>query len=287
MKPMLAKIGDESILATPGYIYEPKLDGIRALLHVGKTVWFESRNGKDLTERFFNIQMPPIKAASCVIDGEIVAYDDKGNPDFNCLQHDAPAVYVAFDILEKDGGNLRRKPLMQRKKILRETLKENATVQLIFYTEQGKKLWNSMKKRKLEGVIAKKKDSVYQEGKRSDSWLKIKLTQTVDAIVIGFTETKRKISSLALGLYDDGDIQFIGKVGTGFDDAFIVGFRPQLEKFKTTKSRERLPEEIIAVKPRFVAEVEYLEFTPDRKLRAPVFKRLRDDKEISECRFPE
>jgi bifunctional non-homologous end joining protein LigD len=287
VKPMLAKIGDETILTTPGYIYEPKLDGIRALLHVGKTAWFESRNGKDFTERFSNIRIPPIRVVSCVIDGEIVAYDDKGNPDFNCLQHDAPAVYVAFDILEKNGRNLQGKPLMQRKEILQTTLKENATVQLIFYTEQGKKLWNSMKKRKLEGVIAKKKDSVYQEGKRSESWLKIKLTQTVDAIIIGFTETKRKISSLALGLYDDGDIQFIGKVGTGFDDAFIEGFWPQLEKFKTTKSRERLPEEIIPVKPRFVAEVEYLEFTPDRKLRAPVFKRLRDDKEISECRVPE
>jgi bifunctional non-homologous end joining protein LigD len=286
MKPMLAKIGDEKDLEKPGYIYEPKLDGIRALLHYGKNPTFESRNGKDLTARFSNIRLPTIKASTCIIDGEIVAYDRKGNPDFNLLQNDAPAVFVAFDILEKDGMNLQNKPLMDRKKILQETLKENATVQLIFYTEQGKKLWSAMKKRGTEGVIAKKKDSVYLDGKRSDSWVKIKFLKTVDAIVIGFTETKRKISSLALGLYDDENITFIGKVGTGFNEQFIERFYPQLERIRTTKNSGVLPKEIIPVKPRFVAEIQYLEFTPDCKLRAPVFKRLRDDKEVSECQFP-
>jgi bifunctional non-homologous end joining protein LigD len=283
---MLAKIGDDTVLDVSGYIYEPKLDGIRALLHYGKNPTFESRNGKDLTTRFSTIHLPNLKASTCVIDGEIVAYDSKGNPDFNLLQNDGPTVFVAFDILEKDGVNLQTKPLMDRKKILRQTLKENATVQLIFYTEHGKKLWAAMKKRGTEGVIAKKKDSVYQQGTRSDSWVKVKFLKTVDAIVIGFTETKRKISSLALGLYDDGNITFIGKVGTGFNEQFIEKFYPQLVKIKTTMKNEALPKEIIPVKPRFVAEVEYLEFTPDCKLRAPVFKRLRDDKEASECRFP-
>ena len=287
MRPMLAKIGDEKDLQRPGFIYEPKLDGIRALLHYGKNPTFESRNGKDLTSRFSGIRLPPIKASSCVIDGEIVAFDSKGNPDFNLLQNDGQAVFVAFDILEKDGTNLRDKTLMERKKVLRATLKENATMQRIVFTEQGKKLWSAMKKRGAEGVIAKKKDSAYEEGKRSDSWLKIKFLQTVEAIVIGFTEAKRKISSLALGLYDDGRIVFIGKVGTGFDEAFIDYFYPKLEKIKITRKGDELPKEIIPVKPRFVAEVEYLEFTPDRKLRAPVFKRLRDDKDTTECKFPE
>ena len=287
MKPMLAKIGDESILGKPGYIYEPKLDGIRALLSIGKTASFQSRNGKDLTERFSAIQIPSIHATSCVFDGELVAYDDKGNPDFNCLQHGAPAVYVIFDILEKDGVSLRDEPLMRRKEILHKTLKENSTVQLITYTEQGKRLWSLMKKRGVEGVIAKKKDGTYLEGKRSESWMKVKLIQTVDAIVVGFTSTRREISSLALGLYDEGDILFIGKVGTGFDEAFIEGFWPKLEKIKTKKTQVVLPKEIQPVRPRYVAEVEYLEFTPDRKLRAPVFRRLREDKEIHECTFPE
>jgi bifunctional non-homologous end joining protein LigD len=287
MKPMLAKIGDKKDLERPGYIYEPKLDGIRALLHYGKNPTFESRNGKDLTARFSNIGLPLIKASTCVIDGEIVAFDRKGNPDFNLLQNNGQAVFVAFDILEKDGVNLRNKPLMERKKVLQATLKENATVQLIFYAEEGKKLWSAMKKRGAEGVIAKKKDSVYQVGKRSDSWVKIKFLQTVDAIVIGFTETKRKISSLALGLYDDGTITFVGKVGTGFDEQFIEKFYPQLIKNKTIKRGYGLTKEIISVKPRFVAEIKYLEFTPDCKLRAPVFIRLRDDKDVSECRFPE
>ncbi len=287
MKPMLAKIGDESILEKPGYIYEPKLDGIRALLTIGKTTSFQSRNGKDLTERFSAIQIPAIQATSCVLDGELVAYDDKGNPDFNCLQQGAPAVYVAFDILEKDGVSLRDQPLMRRKEILRKIVKENPTVQLITYTEQGKKLWSLMKRRGIEGVIAKKKDSTYLEGKRSESWMKIKLTQTVDAIVVGFTRTKREISSLALGLYESGNILFIGKVGTGFNETFIEDFLPKLEKIKLKKTQMVLPTGIQPVRPRYVAEVDYLEFTPDRKLRAPVFKRLRDDKEIHECTFPE
>lgn len=286
MKPMLAKIGDATMLGMPGYIYEPKLDGIRALLHYGKNPTFESRNGKNLTARFSTIRLPALKASTCIIDGEIVAYDSKGNPDFNLLQNDGPAVFVAFDILEKDGMNLQNRPLMERKKILRGTIKENETVQLIFFTEQGKKLWSAMKERGTEGVIAKKKDSVYQQGKRSDSWVKIKFLKTVDAVVIGFTETRRKISSLALGLYDDGEMTFIGKVGTGFDEQFIERFYPQLVKIKTAKKNEALPKEIIPVKPRFVAEVEYLEFTPDCRLRAPVFKRLRDDKKVSECKFP-
>jgi len=209
MRPMLAKTGDETYLDKAGYIYEPKLDGIRAVLFYGKNPTFKSRNGKDLTERFSGIRLPPIKATTCIIDGEIVAYDRKGNPDFNLLQNNGTAVYVAFDIMKKNSVDLRQKPLMERKKILRATLHGNETVQTIFYTERGKKLWKSMKKRGVEGVIAKKKDSTYEEGTRSDSWVKIKLTNTIDAIVIGFTHSKRKISSLALGLYDDGSISYI------------------------------------------------------------------------------
>ncbi len=287
MRPMLAKIGDVKDLERKGYVFEPKLDGIRALLHYGKNPWFESRNGKDLTIRFSNIQLPTIRASTCVIDGEIVAYDSKGNPDFNLLQNNGQAVYVAFDILEKNGRKLTTMPLIERKTILKETVGENATVQVIVFTEQGKKLWSAMKKRGTEGVIAKKKDSLYSEGKRSDDWVKIKFLQTVDAVVIGFTEERRMISSLALGLYDHGDLTFIGKVGTGFDERFIEQFYPQLMKIKTAKRSSALPKEIIPVRPRFVAEIKYLEFTPDCKLRAPVFLRLRDDKNASECRFPE
>jgi bifunctional non-homologous end joining protein LigD len=286
MKPMLAKIGDESLLEKSGYIYEPKLDGIRALLTISKTSRFLSRNGKDLTERFSTIKIPLVQATSCIIDGEIVAYDDKGNPDFNCLQQNAPAVYVAFDILEKDGRSLREEPLLKRKRILQQTIKENKTVQIILYTEEGKKLWSLMKKRGGEGVIAKKKDSIYQEGVRTDSWRKIKIIQTIDAIIVGYAGMKRNISSLALGLYENGHIVYIGKVGTGFDESFMERFWPLLLKIKTQKAVPGMPGEVQAVRPRFVAEVEYLEFTQDRRLRASVFKRLRDDKNISECTFP-
>jgi bifunctional non-homologous end joining protein LigD len=286
MKPMLAKTGDETVLDKDGYIYEPKLDGFRAILYFGKTVRFVSRNGKDLTSRFSNIQLPRLKAVSCIIDGEIVAYNSKGNPDFNLLTNGGSAVYVAFDILEKDGVDLRTKSLMERKNILRSTLHGNSTVQTMYYTTQGRKLWNALKKKGVEGVIAKKKDSKYQDGQRSDSWLKIKLINTIDTIVVGFTHSKRKISSLAMGLYENGSIVYIGNVGTGFDDTFMESFLPRLMKIKMTKKSDLLPKDVITVHPRYVAEVEYRELTPDRKLRASVFKRLREDKDVSECRFP-
>jgi bifunctional non-homologous end joining protein LigD len=286
MKPMLAKVGDTSYLDKEGYIYEPKLDGVRAILSYGKKSTFTSRNGKDLTSKYANITLPRIYANSCLIDGEIVAYNSKGNPDFNLLENGGDAVFVAFDIIKKNGLDLRNKPLIERKKILKQTLCGNVSVQVIFYSEHGRKLWNLIKKRKAEGVIAKKKYSTYSDGRRSDSWLKIKITNTVDAIIVGFTQSKRMISSLALGLYDDGNIVFVGKVGTGFKSSFIDNFSKQLMKIKIKKRINNFPEEAIAVKPRYVAEVEYLEFTPNNKLRAPVFKRLRNDKKISECKFP-
>jgi len=286
MKPMLAETADESVLDKTGYLFEPKLDGFRALLYVGKEARFVSRNGKDLTERFSEIRIPRLKAGSCIIDGEIVAYDKKGNPDFSLLADKGSAVFVAFDILEKDGVDLRSKPLIERKKILRSTLRENATVQIMYYTMQGRKLWDALKKKGVEGVIAKKLDSRYHDGKRSEDWLKIKLTNTLDAIVVGFTHSRRTISSLALGLYEDGRIIYVGKVGTGFDDRFMESMLPRLLKMRTTKSSDTLPKDVIAIRPRYVAEVEYRELTPDRKVRQAVFKRFREDKEITDCGFP-
>jgi len=293
IKPMLAKIASKDYLGKPGYIYEPKLDGIRALMHISeKKIWFRSRNNKDLTERFSNAQlsgmMQSIKAKSCIIDGEIVAFDKKGNPDFNLLQNQGSPVFVAFDIIEKDGKDLKGLSLLQRKDILGKTVIDREDLQTNYFTQDGKKLWHSVKKRKLEGVMAKKSDSIYLE-ERSDNWLKIKLVSTIDCIIIGFTQEKRKISSLALGLYENKEIIYVGKVGTGFSEKFIEDFSANLEKSaKSYKSilRHDIPKGVILVKPEYVAEIEYLEFTPDRKLRAPVFKRLREDKNIAECTFP-
>ncbi len=283
MRPMLAKTGDENLINKEGYIYEPKLDGIRVLFYFEKKIRFISRNGMDLTRRFQNIK-PVINAFSCIIDGEMVAYDNKGNPDFHKLQNGEEAVYVAFDIIQKDGKDLKDVTLIKRKAILRDTVVESKNVQLMFYTDKGEELLESIKKRGVEGVVAKKKNSTYHEG-RSDAWQKIKLTKTVDCVIIGFSSMKRKISSFALGLYDKGELVYIGNVGTGFDNRFIDEFLPKLDKIRTKKNFAQMPKNIIHVKPVYVAEVGYLEFTPDMKLRAPVFKRLRDDKPIEECNF--
>ncbi|MFA6088416.1 MAG: non-homologous end-joining DNA ligase [Candidatus Woesearchaeota archaeon] len=301
MKPMLAKlVNDKShidVLNTKGHIYEPKLDGIRAILYFNKNKRniFKSRNNIDITKRFENIDLSKIKAKSCILDGEIVSYNKEGNPDFHILQTqegEKEAVFVVFDILNKNGKNLKNIPLLQRKKILNKTIIENKSLQTIFYTTKGKKLFLSMKKRKMEGIIAKKSNSFYLEGIRSDNWLKIKNLNTIDCIIIGFTKGKRKISSLALGLYKNKKIIYVGKVGTGFSEKFIDTFEVSMSKIKEdiknklSDESKNLPKEIIFVRPKHVAEIEYLEFTKDEKLRAPVFKRLRDDKSIKECIFP-
>lgn len=284
MKPMLAKPGNEEYLGMSGYIFEPKLDGFRAILKIGGSASITSRNGLDLSGYLQINKLPEINAISATLDGELVAYDENGNPEFNLLGQ-KNATFVAFDIIEKDGIDLKKFGLLQRKSILKETVPEDNALQLMFYTKDGRMLWKSMKERGIEGVIAKRIKSIYKEGTRSDDWVKIKFVNTVDCVIMGFTREKRKISSLALGMFNRDNLQYIGNVGTGFDEKFINDFYPKLASI-IVRNQPGFPNGIIAVKPVYVAEVNYLKFTPGMKLRSPVFKRLRLDKDASECILP-
>jgi bifunctional non-homologous end joining protein LigD len=281
---MLAATGTREILQSKSYIFEPKLDGYRALCQKrGGTLRLISRSNRDITLEFPGLSFGDHINADCTLDGEIVIYDEKGNPSFALMQQRKhrrpPPTYVAFDILELEGRDLRRLPLSERKQLLTEVVEEGGNLQLMPSTENGAALWNVVTTRGLEGVMAKKKESVYVTG-RSRAWLKIKLEKTVDSVIVGYATKTREIASLALGLYDGATLTYIGQVGTGFSESLLEKLSKDLVRASNDVA---LPTNVRPVVPDKVCEVKYLEYTKDGRLRAPVFLRIRDDKSPSEC----
>jgi len=299
-QPMLARPGRPEDLNRPGYLYEPKLDGTRALCYKDSRLIFVNRRERDITERYpeFDFIMD-IKAGRCVLDGEIVVFDSKGNPDFRLLQKREqsspsvrkllsarhPATYVVFDVLMRDGLELVSAPLIERRRQLQGMITEGKALRTIVSSTDGVKLWELAKRRGIEGVMAKRIDSVYEEGRRSPSWIKVKTTRTLDCIIVGYTSELRPLSSLALGLADAGSIIFVGKVGTGFTDVFMESLKERLDAIKVDDAPVVNPPEqpVTWINPEVVCEVEYLEVTPQLHLRAPSFKRLREDKLPEDC----
>jgi len=304
MRFMLCKTGNREILKSKHYIFEPKLDGTRALIFIDKkkkVFRIINRRNREISYRYPEFNFFNNVKESCILDGEIVVFNEKGLPDFNLLQQreqtenkieikikskTIPACFVVFDILKLKEKDLRRLGLEKRKEILsKNVVKEDEYFKKIISYCDGIKLWKIVKKLKLEGVIAKRKNSIYREG-RSEDWLKIKNFKSVDAIVIGFTKEKREISALALGLYKDGKIFYIGKVASGLDEDKIKTFLKIARKTKPFKV-ENLNAKINFVKPEIVAEIKYMEFTKKKELRVPIFLRFRFDKDVKECTLDE
>lgn len=289
---MNAYLADQKILEESGYIYEPKLDGFRALCYINSDIRFISRNGLEITAKFFpNTDFrDAIKAQSCILDGEIVAYDKHGNPSFNLLTTGGRAQYVVFDILMKNGKSLIHKPLSERKKILEEVVVDGDAIRKIPLTTDGKLLWAEIVKHGLEGMMAKEIDSQYYPGIRSRVWLKIKSLNTIDAVIVGYKTGRRVVSSLALALYDpQGKLIYIGNVGTGFNEKVLEELSEKLEKITTTKIPTQETDSdvrgIIWVKPKLVCEVKYQQITVYNILRIASFLRLRTDKKPQDCKF--
>jgi len=281
---MLAASGARVILQSDEYLFEPKLDGYRALCQKKEgTLRFISRANRDITREFSELAFGDRIKADCTLDGEIVVYDEKGNPSFSLMhgrdRHPRPPTYVAFDILELEGRDLRTLPLSKRKLILAGIVEEGGRLQLMPSTEDGERLWNVITARHLEGVIAKKKGSRYVSG-RSRQWLKIKCESTVDCVIVGYVTKTRRIASLALGLYDHGTLTYIGQVGSGFTESFLEELS---QRFVSTTNGVVLPKSVKPIVPDKVCEVTYIEYTRAHRLRAPVFVRMRDDKPAEEC----
>jgi bifunctional non-homologous end joining protein LigD len=293
MKPMLATVGTEDVLDRKDYLFEPKLDGIRALCYKKTKLKFTSRNGLVITDKYPEFRFyDNLDAEECILDGEIVVYDEKGHPSFSLWMErskGAPhtATYVAFDIIYLNGNSLLNEPLYRRKKILEQVVKEGDHLQTSFYTKKGRELWNKIRELGVEGIIAKKNDSSYELGVRSDSWQKIKITKDIDCAILGYTTEKRKLSSLALGFWDGEKFVFAGKVGTGFDEKTMDELTQQLDGITLESAAIETEKDVIPVEPILVAQINYLEVTANNKLRAPVFVRLREDKDPQDCVLPE
>lgn len=296
VKPMLAKLVDKPF-DREGWYFEVKWDGYRAIAEItDNKVDLYSRAGNS-----FSIYKPMVEALKkvkydAIFDGEIIALE-KGKPNFHALQNFSmkavPLQYVIFDILEFKGKNLRKLPLSERKGILKNNFPKNKLLVYGDYVEEkGIKFFENIKKRGLEGMVAKDSESTYQEGARSGSWQKIKHFHSQEAVIVGFTEprgSRKFMGALVLAAYNGEKLKYIGHSGGGFSSSEIKELHQTLSKIKTDKSplteKVSINSPITWVKPKLVCQIEFSEWTPDSRMRHPIYAGLRVDKKPEEVRL--
>lgn len=292
IKPMLAT-PVESCFDRRGWLFEIKWDGYRAIAEIDDhQVRLYSRR-----KLSFNAAYPSIVSSlqhvnhSAVLDGEIVVLDPSGRSEFQLLQNypatrQGPLVYYVFDLLYLDGHNLQNLPLRRRKELLAQVVPDVSTVKLSDHVEEnGVAFFAAVANRGLEGVVAKDGNSKYQQGRRSQSWLKIKTALRQEAIICGYTEprgSRESFGSLVLGVHDGPELRYIGNVGTGFNDASLAELRERLKPLTQAKSQFKTPPKSKTrshwVRPELVCEVTFAGWTDKGHLRFPVFLGLREDK---------
>jgi len=313
IKPMMAKTGNS--FDSDNHFFELKWDGLRALLFLQQgRLELQNRNLRDVTASYPEIQTvtKKIKAKKAIIDGEVVVLSKKGTPDFGKLQNRFgiedpkrvetarranPVTYVAFDLLHLNGKDIIKNQLEIRKSTLHDLIEEGPH---LLYGDHikgnGLQYYSEALKLGFEGVIAKEKHSPYLIGARSSFWIKSKGSQTLDAIVVGYTQgegmRKATFGSLVMAMYDENrKLVHVGNVGGGFDDKSLLEIKPMLDKLVVKKpviaGPIEAPSPITWVRPRIVAEILYANITSDRKLRFPRFRTLRLDKRPEESRLDE
>ncbi|HEX6180404.1 MAG TPA: DNA ligase D, partial [Chitinophagaceae bacterium] len=310
IQPMLATLVDQPV-DEPGWLYELKWDGYRALSYVNNgKIDIRSRNNKSFNKTYYPIyqalQQWDVRA---VVDGEIVVVDENGFSDFADLQNwrseaDGQLIYYVFDLLWLNGVDLMQTPLKERRELLRSVIPGDDSIIRMSqdFEASGKELFDVTHKMGLEGIIAKKASSIYVPGIRSKEWLKIKTELRQEAIIGGYTineGTNKLFSALLLGLYENGEFRFIGPVGTGFNkktqEEIVRKLKPLVIKKcpfseepdynKPSRFRPNPPRaEVIWVSPKVVVEISYRELTKDGSIRHPSFKGLREDKNAKEVR---
>jgi len=285
------------------YIYEVKWDGIRAMIALEDGVLrIRSRNQNDITKQFPELLVPEkaFRANCGLFDAEIVCLDKTGKPEFKKvinrlmtsgdsniekLSKSNPAYCYIFDCLYLDGRSLVNEPLLRRKEWLKDAIKKDSPYRTSEFVADGQSLLDAAREHNLEGIMAKEKNSRYLPGKRSDGWLKIKIRNTRDVVIIGYYEGKGNRSKAFGGLHiaevEKGKLVYRGKVGTGFTDAAIKDIFKLIKKMKETDKpvdNKVLDEKVSKwVEPKLFAEVSFASFTPDKIFREPVFVRLRPD----------
>nr|WP_295922586.1 DNA ligase D [uncultured Dyadobacter sp.] len=307
LQPMLATLVNEPF-DDVDWEFEVKWDGYRALAYLQNgTVSLQSRNKKSFDDKFYPVyqQLSQWKI-NAVLDGEIVVINENGHSDFNALQNwrseaDGELVFYVFDILWLEGKSLMHLPLSERKAVLQSIVDESTPVQLGYSIEaEGKAFFETARKMGLEGIIAKKSDSEYYPGARSRDWLKVKINKRQEVIIAGYTlndDSPKPFSALLLAAYENGELRYVGKVGTGFKDKqqkeMLALFKPLIvpkSPFKETpdynkpsRFRPNPPHANATwLKPELVCEISFTEITADGVFRHPSFEAMREDKSAKE-----
>ena len=280
----------------PRWIYEEKYDGYRILAYKeGDHVTLLSRNGNDRTATYASVAraVQKLRARTLLLDGEVVAFDKQGISRFQLLQEGSvPTAYAVFDCLYREGRDLRHEPLEMRRPVAESAIGK-ADILMISHrlADNGLEAFKTAKKKGYEGVVAKDLSGPYIEG-RSSKWLKVKVHQEEEMVIGGFTKpegARTHFGALLLGAYENGILRYVGKVGTGFNEntlaALYQKFKPLVQSKPPFVDPPR-EKDVTYLKPRFVAQISFQEWTADRKLRQPVFLGLRDDKRPEEVRLP-
>jgi bifunctional non-homologous end joining protein LigD len=306
LKPMLATLTDAPF-NDDAWAFEPKWDGIRALAVCNEETRFFTRNDKDVTVAYPELQRlhEQTVALDALLDGEIVAFQ-KGVPSFQRLQQrmhlrderkieemarQIPVVYMVFDLLYLDGRDLTGEPLEERRRIMEENIVPSEQIQVSPSTEgAGKALFRAAEKQGLEGIMAKRLSSIYVPGGRSKDWLKVKVSFDADVVIVGWTEGEKAragtIGSLVMAMYDGAELRYVGNVGTGFGRGLLertmdlVGRLDETEPWFNERAELRRAH---WVPPVLVAKVEHRGVTSAGRLRAPSFQDFREDKRPEEC----
>jgi bifunctional non-homologous end joining protein LigD len=305
--PMLATLVDKPF-DHEGWLYEIKWDGYRALSFMQKgSVELKSRNDKSFNEKFYPIYDALKKwKVNAIVDGEVVVLDKHGVSNFGALQNwrseaDGELMYYVFDILWLDGKDLRKMPLTKRKEILESIMPAIDNIRLSeTFDVKGTEFFNTAKHMGLEGIMAKKADSLYSIGERTSDWLKIKANKRQEVVIGGYTnnvDSSKAFSALLVGVYNDDKLIYTGKIGTGFSDKQQKEMLKQFKPFETeTVPFSTLPDynkpsrfnprpskaSVTWLKPQLICEVSFTEMTADGIMRHPSFEGLRVDKQAKE-----
>ncbi len=306
LQPMLASLVDKPF-DEEGWLYEIKWDGYRAMafMNNGK-VNLKSRNDKSFDEKFYPVFNALKKwGINAIVDGEIAVLDEKGISNFGALQNwrseaDGELYFYVFDIVWLDGKDLSNLPLKERRTVLESVVPQNGLIRLsTAFEESGIEFFEAAKKTGLEGIIAKKAGSIYQPGKRSKEWLKIKANKRQEMVIGGYTrndDTSKLFSALLVGVYEKGKLRYTGKVGTGFNDKMQLEMLATFKKYivkkppfnetpdinKPSRFRPNPPHATATwLKPELICEVSFTEMTSDGIMRHPSFEGMRIDKKAT------
>ncbi len=310
--PMLASLPDLNF-SRAGWIYEPKMDGMRAIAHINNgSCSLSSRRSLNITAQYPSLaaELPTLCDREVILDGELIALNEKGRPSFQQLQQrmnltrkqdiarveqSVAVYYFVFDIVYLDGYDVTGMKLSDRKILLQEVLQQSKNVRILTaFEDDGMAAYEVCVENGFEGIVAKRLDAPYEPGRRSPYWIKVKAQQTDEFVVGGFTAGSGSRSptfgALLLGSYDEkGNLIYCGSVGTGFDERLLRDMCRRMEPLKRAKhpflKRPDEKKEVTWLDPKIVIEIKFMDWTRDHHIRTPVFLRVREDKGPEEVKL--